>query len=123
MLLQHLAKTARSVGIARFTAEVLAENRAMLTVFHNAGFPIESKTELGVAELTKTIAPELWETRLAKGTRSKAARVPSSPAETSRAATRREHGGVRVCRAPRCEGTTRKVSLLSDERDGGRSPY
>jgi hypothetical protein len=62
MLLQHLAKTAQSVGIARFTAEVPAENRAMLTVFHVAGFPIESKTELGVVELTMTIAPELWET-------------------------------------------------------------
>jgi GNAT superfamily N-acetyltransferase len=58
MLLQHLAKAARSVGITRFTAEVLAENRAMLSVFHDAGFPTESNTEYGTVELTMVIAPE-----------------------------------------------------------------
>ena len=47
MLLHRLADAARSVGIERFIAEVLAENRAMLSVFHDAGFPIESKTECG----------------------------------------------------------------------------
>jgi RimJ/RimL family protein N-acetyltransferase len=56
------ATAARSVGITRFTAEVLAENRAMLSVFHNAGFPIESKTEWGTVELIITIAPDLTET-------------------------------------------------------------
>jgi GNAT superfamily N-acetyltransferase len=61
MLLQHLAKTARSVGITRFTAEVLAENRTMLTVFHDAGFPVESNTDCGVVELTMTIGPDLGE--------------------------------------------------------------
>lgn len=60
--LQHLAKAARSAGITRFTAEVLAENRAMLAVFHDAGFPIESKTEWGTVELTMTIAPDFGET-------------------------------------------------------------
>ena len=59
MLLRRLANAARSVGITRFTAEVLAENRAMLSVFHDAGFPIESKTEWGIVELTITIAPDL----------------------------------------------------------------
>ena len=33
LLLEHLAAIARSNGIIRFTAEVLAENRAMLSVF------------------------------------------------------------------------------------------
>ena len=61
MLLQHLAKAARSAGITRFIAEVLAENRAMLSVFHDAGFPIESKTEWGSVELTMTIAPDFGE--------------------------------------------------------------
>ena len=62
MLLHRLTTAARSVGITRFTAEVLAENRAMLSVFHNAGFPIESKTEWGTVELMMTIAPDLTET-------------------------------------------------------------
>jgi GNAT superfamily N-acetyltransferase len=61
MLLQHLANTARSFGITHFTAEVLAENRAMLSVFHDAGFPTMSKTECGTVELTMTIAPGLGE--------------------------------------------------------------
>src|ERR1700733_1175338 len=47
MLLHHLADAALSAGITCFTAEVLAENRAMLSVFHDAGFPVESKTERG----------------------------------------------------------------------------
>ena len=57
MLLHHLASAARSVGITRFVAEVLVENRAMLSVFHNAGFPIESNSEWGTVTLTMTIAP------------------------------------------------------------------
>lgn len=60
-LLQHLAKAARSAGITRFVAEVLLHNRAMLSVFHDAGFPIESKTECGTVELIMTIAPDLGE--------------------------------------------------------------
>jgi GNAT superfamily N-acetyltransferase len=58
MLLRRLAAAARSVGITRFTAEVLAENWAMLSVFRHAGFPIESKTERGTVELMMTIAPD-----------------------------------------------------------------
>jgi len=58
-LLQRLADTARAVGITRFTAEVQGENGAMLSVFHDAGFPIESKTEWGTVMLTMTIAPDL----------------------------------------------------------------
>jgi GNAT superfamily N-acetyltransferase len=55
-LLQRLANMARSVGITRFIAEVLLENRAMLSVFHDAGFPIESKIKWETVELTVTIA-------------------------------------------------------------------
>ena len=62
MLLRLLANEARSVGITRFVAEVLAENSAMLSVFHDAGFPIESKTEWGTVELTITIAQDLLKT-------------------------------------------------------------
>ena len=59
MLLHRLADVARSAGIERFTAEVLAENRAMLSVFHDVGFPIESKTESCTVTLTMTIAPDI----------------------------------------------------------------
>jgi GNAT superfamily N-acetyltransferase len=58
MLFSHLVKAARSVGITRFVAEVLAANRPMLSVFREAGFPIESRTEWGTVELTMTIAPD-----------------------------------------------------------------
>jgi RimJ/RimL family protein N-acetyltransferase len=58
MLLQRLAHSARSVGITRFVAEVMLENRAMFSVFHDAGFPIESKTEGGTVALTMTIAAD-----------------------------------------------------------------
>ena len=40
LLLEHLAAIARLNGIARFTAEVLADNRAMLAVFARAGWPM-----------------------------------------------------------------------------------
>jgi len=63
MLLHRLAAAARSIGIKRFTAEVLAENWAMLSVFRHAGFPIESKTDQGTVELMMTIAPDLTDTK------------------------------------------------------------
>jgi RimJ/RimL family protein N-acetyltransferase len=62
MLLHRLATSARSAGITHFAAEVLAENQAMLSVFHDAGFPIVSKTEWGTVELIMTIASDLAET-------------------------------------------------------------
>jgi hypothetical protein len=60
-LLQRLDNMARSVGITRFIAEVLLENRAMLSVFHDAGFPIESRIKWETMELTVTIAPAFGE--------------------------------------------------------------
>ena len=56
MLLYRLATAARSVGITRFVAEVLAENKAMLSVFRGAGFPIESNFDWGTVTLTMTTA-------------------------------------------------------------------
>jgi acyl-CoA synthetase (NDP forming)/L-amino acid N-acyltransferase YncA len=40
LLLEHLAAAARSTGVDRFTALVLAENGAMLDVFRHAGFDV-----------------------------------------------------------------------------------
>ncbi len=51
LLLEHLAAIARANGIVRFTAEVLAENRAMLAVFNRAGWPVERRFESGVIDL------------------------------------------------------------------------
>jgi RimJ/RimL family protein N-acetyltransferase len=45
ILLQHLSSIAREKGLSHFVAEVLPENRGMLTVFSRSGLPI--KTEHG----------------------------------------------------------------------------
>ncbi len=51
LLLEHLAAIARSNGIQRFTADVLADNRPMLRVFARAGWPIQRHFDSGVMEL------------------------------------------------------------------------
>ncbi|MGI9644817.1 MAG: GNAT family N-acetyltransferase, partial [Ilumatobacteraceae bacterium] len=51
LLLEHLAAIARANGIERFTAEVLADNRAMLAVFAKAGWPLQRRFESGVVDL------------------------------------------------------------------------
>jgi GNAT superfamily N-acetyltransferase len=45
ILMQHLASIAREKGLSYFVAEVLPENRGMLTVFSRSGLPM--KTEHG----------------------------------------------------------------------------
>jgi GNAT superfamily N-acetyltransferase len=50
-LLQHLAAIARSRGITRFEAEVLAENRPMLAVFARSGLAMERRREGGVVHV------------------------------------------------------------------------
>ncbi len=51
-LLKALIETARSHGIRGFTAEVLADNHAMLGVFHDSGLSIESQLSDGTVRLT-----------------------------------------------------------------------
>jgi acyl-CoA synthetase (NDP forming)/GNAT superfamily N-acetyltransferase len=51
VLLEHLAAVARANGIERFTAEVLADNRAMLSVFSKAGWPIERAFDSGIVDI------------------------------------------------------------------------
>jgi acyl-CoA synthetase (NDP forming)/RimJ/RimL family protein N-acetyltransferase len=51
VLLEHLAVVARSNGIERFTAEVLADNRAMLGVFMKAGWPVQRAFDSGVIDV------------------------------------------------------------------------
>jgi RimJ/RimL family protein N-acetyltransferase len=56
MLVQRLAERAKRVGITHLTAEVMGENKAMLAVFHNTGFPTESRFECGTIELKMCIS-------------------------------------------------------------------
>ena len=51
LLLEHLAAIARSNGISRFTAEVLADNRPMMVVFTRAGWPVERHFDSGVIDV------------------------------------------------------------------------
>jgi acyl-CoA synthetase (NDP forming)/GNAT superfamily N-acetyltransferase len=51
LLLEHLVSIARDRGVRAFTAETLTENRAMLTVFADAGLPVERQVADGVVEL------------------------------------------------------------------------
>jgi GNAT superfamily N-acetyltransferase len=57
LLLDELARAARQRGIEIFKADTLAENRAMLDVFHHAGFPVVSSIEYGTVRLRFSIAP------------------------------------------------------------------
>src|SRR5262245_15049359 len=57
LLLEHLAAIARTHGIARFTAEVLGENRAMLSVFARAGWPVSRAFDSGVVDVVFDIVP------------------------------------------------------------------
>jgi len=54
ILLQHLAVIAREKGLSRFVAEVLPENRGMLTVFSRSGLSL--KTEYGEDAVHVTLA-------------------------------------------------------------------
>jgi RimJ/RimL family protein N-acetyltransferase len=57
LLLERLVETAKRAGIGEFKASVLAENSAMLAVFHGAGFPITQSRTLDVVELVMEIGP------------------------------------------------------------------
>ncbi len=57
ILLEHLAAAGRECGIERFTAEVLPENRKMLTVFSEAGYEVQRKYEDGVVLVEFSIDP------------------------------------------------------------------
>jgi GNAT superfamily N-acetyltransferase len=57
LLLHQLALQARGAGVTHLVAEVLAENKPMLSVFHGAGFPIQSKSDWGTICLTMCIVP------------------------------------------------------------------
>ena len=55
-LLEQLAARAAETGVSRFVAEVMAENRAMLSVFTGAGFDVVRELEHGEVEVSFPIA-------------------------------------------------------------------
>lgn len=57
IFMEHLAAAARENGIRSFTAEVLPENRKMLTVFQAAGFETSRSFEDGVVVVEFPIDP------------------------------------------------------------------
>jgi acetate---CoA ligase (ADP-forming) len=56
-LLDALAELARTHGISRFAADVLTDNRVMLSVFRKAGYGLSGSTSYGVTHLEFPIAP------------------------------------------------------------------
>src|SRR5262249_20451307 len=59
VLLEHLAAIARELGINRFTAEVLPDNRPMLGVFRAAGFDVSTRFSSGLIDVVFDLDPTL----------------------------------------------------------------
>jgi len=55
-LLRSLVRIARENGIVAFTADVLPDNRSMLSVFHSVAEKIEAKLEVGVIHIRFELA-------------------------------------------------------------------
>ena len=53
-VLAHLAAIARETGLTALTAEVLAENKAMLAVFAKSSLPMQKHRDGGVVHVTLT---------------------------------------------------------------------
>ncbi|HYU84459.1 MAG TPA: GNAT family N-acetyltransferase, partial [Kribbellaceae bacterium] len=110
LLLEHLAQGAREHGITRFVAEVLPENRKMITVFTEAGYRVQRGFEDGVVVVTFEIEPTdtSYGVMQAREQRSEALSIARllSPAS------------VAVIGASRREGTIGHA-LLTNLRDGG----
>ena len=51
ILLDTMAELARDSGISRFSADVMADNRTMLSVFRKAGYGVSATTHYGVTHL------------------------------------------------------------------------
>lgn len=57
ILLEHLAGAAAENGLERFVAEVLAENRHMVSVFREAGYQVKRSYDGGIVHLEFDIDP------------------------------------------------------------------
>jgi GNAT superfamily N-acetyltransferase len=56
ILLEHLARIARTQGVEQFEADVLAENRQMLGMVEQSGFKAHRQSDSGVVHLVMPIA-------------------------------------------------------------------
>ena len=56
VMLEHLAAIAQEEGVSRFVAEVLPQNRRMLSVFSEAGYVVSRRFEDGVVSVSFDIA-------------------------------------------------------------------
>ncbi|WP_406055283.1 GNAT family N-acetyltransferase [Kribbella sp. NBC_00889] len=110
LLLEHLAQAARENGIHRFVAEVLPDNRKMITVFAEAGYKVAREFEDGVIVVEFDIAPTdtSFGVMQAREQRSEALSI-------ARLLT---PNAVAVIGASRREGTIGNA-LLRNLRDGG----
>lgn len=72
ILLEYLAAAARVSGLSGFIAQVLPDNRKMLSVFARAGFDVQSQFADGIIEVTLGIEPT-EEARQQVGQRARAA--------------------------------------------------
>jgi acetyl coenzyme A synthetase (ADP forming)-like protein len=63
ILLGQLAEAASEVGVTSFEARVLPQNRKMIEVFRESGFPTEIRSELGevLVEFPTSVTPEALE--------------------------------------------------------------
>jgi acyl-CoA synthetase (NDP forming)/RimJ/RimL family protein N-acetyltransferase len=59
VLLEHLAAVGRELGLKRFTAEVLPDNRPMLGVFRAAGFEVSTRFSSGIVDVAFDLDPTL----------------------------------------------------------------
>jgi len=57
VMLEHLAVIAHEVGITEFVAEVLPQNRKMLSVFSDAGYEVDRHIEDGIVSVRFEIRP------------------------------------------------------------------
>jgi acyl-CoA synthetase (NDP forming)/GNAT superfamily N-acetyltransferase len=98
LLLEHLAAAARSVGITRFTADVLMDNVAMLQVFHDAGFDTMRTFDRDVATVAMDtrVSDAALEAADARESRSEAASLDAllRPHRVAVVGVRRDGSGV-----------------------------
>ncbi len=57
LLLEHLAAVALDLGVSRFVADVLPENRKMITVFETMGFEVQAGRSFGLVTISFDISP------------------------------------------------------------------
>ena len=98
LMLEHLAARGRDLGIRRFTAEVLSDNRAMLGVFVDAGFSLSRSSSAGVTDMTmSTVASSVAVAAADRRERQAEARSLSSlttPRRVAVVGVRRDGSGV-----------------------------